>query len=79
MYQSLIWAAVLRHGARRLRAPLDTEDCEGLADALVDGVRGDPQLGGDFLRIEMLIDQPQAIELARREPCDSLRHHVVTR
>jgi hypothetical protein len=48
MYQSLIWSAVLADDARRLRAPLDAKDSKGLADSLVDGMRGNLELGGDF-------------------------------
>jgi hypothetical protein len=49
MYQSLIWSLVLRHDARSLRPSLDSEDLQRLTDALVYGVRGDVELGGDFL------------------------------
>ena len=65
MYQTLIWAAVLRNEAGGLAAALDAEDVERAADALIDGVRRDVQLGRDFLRRQMLIDQPEAVELAR--------------
>jgi hypothetical protein len=50
MYQALIWRrGMLRDGARRLRSPLHAEDCKRLADALIDGVRGNGEAGGDFL------------------------------
>jgi hypothetical protein len=50
MYQSLIWAFVLRHDARRLRAALDAEDLKRLPDALIDGVRRDVKLCSDLFR-----------------------------
>jgi hypothetical protein len=49
MYQSLIWSAVLRDETSGLGTPLDAEDLKRLADALVDGVRRDIELGRDFL------------------------------
>ena len=39
MYQTLIWAAVLRNDARGLGPAFDAEDLERLTDALIDGVR----------------------------------------
>ena len=68
MYQSLIWSAVAGDQPRRLRPSLDAEDLEGLADALVDGMRGNAELDGDFLGRQMLVDQLQAFELPRRQP-----------
>ena len=65
MYQSLIWLTVLRNDACRLGAALDTQDLERAANTLVDPVWGDAELGRDFLRGEMLVHQPQAIELSR--------------
>jgi hypothetical protein len=79
MYQTLIWPSVLGHDARRLGAALDAEDLEGLADALVDGVRRNVQLGGDFLGREMLVHEAQAVELTRRQPGHTLRHGIVVR
>ncbi len=35
MYQPLIFAGVLRHQARGLASPLDTEDVQGAADPLI--------------------------------------------
>jgi hypothetical protein len=49
MYQSLIRPLVLRNDTRGLVAPVDAEDLQSLPDALVDGVRRDFELGGDFL------------------------------
>jgi cobalamin biosynthesis protein CobD/CbiB len=53
MYQSLIWAPigtrVLSDDPRSLAAPLHTEDMECAANALVDRVRRDVELGRDFL------------------------------
>ena len=71
MYQTLICGTVAGDDPRRLGAPRDTEDLERLADALVDGVRGDSKLAGDFLRREVLVDEEQAIELALAQPGDS--------
>jgi hypothetical protein len=39
MYQTLIWARMLRHDPRRLRPALDSERVQGLANPLIDGVR----------------------------------------
>jgi len=58
MYQTLMWAAVLRNDARGLSAPFHSEDLEGLADALIDRVRRNVELRRDFLGGEMLIDKP---------------------
>jgi hypothetical protein len=79
MYQPLIWSAVLGDEPGRLRAPVDAEDAKGLADPLVDGVRGDSQLGRDLLRQQVLVDEAQAVELSRREAGDALLHLFVMR
>jgi hypothetical protein len=63
MYQTLIWSAVARNEASGLGAALDPQNMERAADALVDRMRGDIELGGDFLGRQMLIDEAQAIEL----------------
>jgi hypothetical protein len=39
MYQPLIWTLGLSDYASRLRTPLDAQDCQRLADALVDRMR----------------------------------------
>ena len=57
--------------ARSLRAPFDAERLQGKADALIDGMRRDLELGRDFLRRKMLVDEQQAIELTLRELCNS--------
>jgi hypothetical protein len=67
MYQSLIWVFVAGDDARRLRAPLDTEDAKRLPDPLIDSVRRDVELGRNLLRIEVLIDEQQAVELTGAE------------
>ena len=67
MYQSLIWPELLGHQPGRLRAALDAEKVKGATDALVDSMRRDAELDGDFLRRQMLVDEPQAIELALAE------------
>jgi hypothetical protein len=64
MYQSLIWLSVAGNGSSSLRAPFDAEYLEGLPDSLVHGVRGDVELGCDFLRVQVLVDKEEAIELA---------------
>jgi hypothetical protein len=51
MYQSLIWPRVLGHYPSRLGAAFDPEDLKRLADALIDGVRRDPELNRNFLGI----------------------------
>jgi hypothetical protein len=78
MYQSLIWPGILSDHARRLRASLDAEDLERLADALVDRVPRDSELGGDFLRAQMLVDEAKAIELAVGQPRDPLRERIMS-
>jgi hypothetical protein len=65
MYQSLIWLLVLGDDARCLRAPLDAEDRQRLADALVDRMGRDVKLDRDFLGIQMLIDEQETVELTR--------------
>jgi hypothetical protein len=75
MYQTLMCGGaglgapgvVLGDQAGCLRAAFDAENVQRAADALIDGVRRDVELGGDFLGVEVLVDQAQAIELARRE------------
>ena len=79
MYQSLIWAGELGDEPCRLRPPVDAEDAKRLADPLVDGVRGDAELGRDFLRQQMLVDEAQAVELSRREAGDALLYLFVMR
>jgi hypothetical protein len=77
MYQSLIWAAVLRHDARGLGTALDAEDLQCLANALIDRVRGDQQLSGNLFRGQMLVDKAQAIELPSRQARHALSHRVI--
>jgi hypothetical protein len=71
MYQTLICpfvgAGMLRDHPRGLRAPLDAENPERLADALIDGVRRNPELDRDFLGAQMLVDEAQAVELTGRQ------------
>jgi len=63
MYQPLIWPRILGNDPRCLRTALDTEDRQRLANSLVDGMGRNPELGGDFLGAEMLVDEAKAIEL----------------
>jgi hypothetical protein len=77
MYQSLIWPAVLRDEPRRLLARVDSEGVKRLANSLVDGVRGNAELGGDLLRAEVLVDKAQAVELAGAQASDALGNGVV--
>ena len=78
MYQSLIWSGMLRNDARRLASALDSQRVKRLANALVDGVGGDVELCRDFFRRQMLIDQPEAVELTGGEPGNT-GYHVVPR
>jgi hypothetical protein len=68
MYQTLIWSAVAGDDAGGLGSALDSQNLESAADALVDGMRGDFELRRDLFRIQMLVDKPQAIELAGAQP-----------
>src|SRR5687767_6553403 len=77
MYQTLIWPAVPGNEAGGLGPPLDAEDVERAADALVDGVRRDVELSGDLFRGQMLVDQPQAVELARAQPRNAACDHRI--
>ena len=70
MYQSLIWLVMLRNDAGGMRAPFDAERLQGETNALIDSMRRDVELGRDFFRIEMLVDEQKAVELALRELCD---------
>jgi hypothetical protein len=76
MYQTLIWAAVLGDQACSLVAPGNTKNPKGLADPLIDGVGRDLELCRDFLRRQELVDEPQAVDLARGKPGHSLGHYV---
>ena len=64
MYQPLIWAAILRHDPRSLGTALDAEHRERLTNPLIDSVRRDGEPHRDLFRREVLIDQPQAVELS---------------
>jgi hypothetical protein len=50
MYQSLIWPMDLGDHARCLGAAFDTENPQGSANALIDGVRRYAEFHRDFLR-----------------------------
>jgi hypothetical protein len=78
MYQTLIWVLVLADDACRLGAPLDAEDRQRLADALIDGVRRNFEFGGDFLGGKVLVDQQEAVELSRAQPRDALGHVILS-
>ena len=73
MYQSLIWRMEPCHQPRGLRPPLDAEDVKRPPNSLVDRMRRNAELDGDFFRREMLIDQQQGIELPLAEPGDASR------
>jgi hypothetical protein len=77
MYQSLIWAGMLRDYARRLRSPLDSEGVQRLTNALVDRVGRNPELGGDLLGAQVLIDEPEAVELPGGQARNALRHRIL--
>ena len=49
MYQSLIWLVMLRDEASRMRPPLDAKRLKGAANALVDRMWRDVELGRDLL------------------------------
>jgi hypothetical protein len=50
MYQSLIWLVMTRHDAGGMSTPLNAQRLERHANALVDRMRRDVELGRDFLR-----------------------------
>jgi hypothetical protein len=79
MYQSLIWSAVLRNQPRRLSAALHAQDCKRLADALVDRVRRNVELGRNLLGREVLVDEAKAVQLALAQARDALSGDGVTR
>ncbi|HEX3117008.1 MAG TPA: hypothetical protein VHQ48_16185 [Bradyrhizobium sp.] len=76
MYQSLIWVLVPRNDAGGMVAPIDPEDLQRLTDALVDGMRGNLELGRDLLGGEQLVDEEQAIKLGLSKFPDTLGHNV---
>ncbi|HJU76615.1 MAG TPA: hypothetical protein VJ597_01620 [Sphingomicrobium sp.] len=49
MYQSLIWPGISGNEPSRLGSALDSENMKRLANALVDRVRRDVELGRDLL------------------------------
>ncbi len=56
----------------RLVAIVDSQPMARLIDVGVDGVFGDSQPPGDLLGAEVLMDQPQALALARSQLLDRL-------
>ena len=69
MYQPLILAgerAACGDQPGRFGATLDAQRMERLADALIDGVRGNTELPGDFLRRKMKVDEFEALQLSAR-------------
>ncbi|MEO6225612.1 MAG: hypothetical protein ABIO80_07160 [Sphingomicrobium sp.] len=79
MYQSLIRAAVFGDDPGGLRPPFDTKDLESLANALVDSVGGNIEPRRNLFGQQVLIDQPQAIELTGSQPFDPRGHCVGVR
>jgi hypothetical protein len=73
MYQTLIWSAVAGDDAGGLGPALNSQDMERAADALIDSVRGNVELRRDFLGRQVLIDEPQAIELTGAQPRNAAR------
>ncbi|MFL6735715.1 MAG: hypothetical protein ACJ8F4_01480 [Sphingomonas sp.] len=67
------------HDPCGLRAPLDSKDRERLPNPLVNRVGRDPELGGDLLRVEVLVDETEAVKLTAAEARDSLGHGTVCR
>jgi len=76
MYQSLIWLSVTGDDTSSLCTPLDAEDLKSLANALVDGVRRNAELGRDFLGIQVLVYKEQTVELASAQPGDAFGQKV---
>jgi hypothetical protein len=72
MYQSLIWSAVPSDETRRLGAPFNAKDLQRLADALINRMRRDVELGSNFFGREVLVDETQAIELPGSKPAHTL-------
>jgi hypothetical protein len=78
MYQALIWPrGVPGDHASCLRPAFHPQDLKRLADSLIDGVRRDFQLAGDFLGGKMLVDEAEAIQLARTQPANPLLNQTV--
>jgi hypothetical protein len=75
MYQPLIWLGEATLGgnqARGLRSTLHAKDLQGLANALIDGVRRNAEMAGNLLRREMLVHKLQAFPLSGGKTCDAL-------
>jgi hypothetical protein len=64
----------LGDNAGRLRTTADAERLQGLANALIDGVRRDSELDRNFLGRQMLIDEPEAVELPLRQSGHAIRN-----
>ena len=77
MYQTLIRAAVLSDEPGGLGAAFDTKGLQRVADTLVDGMRRNVEFDRNFLRREVLVDEPQAIELTGGQASDALGHLLV--
>jgi hypothetical protein len=75
MYQTLIFAAVVRDDARGLAAALDAEDMKRPADPLIHGVWRDIELRRDLFRRQMLVDESQAVQLPHAQSLNP-RYHV---
>ena len=58
--------------ARRLGAPLDSEDLQRPANPLIDRMRRNIELDGNLFGGKMLVDQQQAVELPLAEPRDTI-------
>jgi hypothetical protein len=76
MYQSLIWAFDLSNHPGRLGTAFDTEDGERLPYSLVDRVGRDFQLRCNLFRVEMLVDEEEAVQLALGKLGDARGHQV---
>ena len=72
MYQTLIWTAVASDEAGGMGATLHAKDLEGSADALIDGMWRNSELGRDFFGGQVLIDEAQAIQLTLTQPRNAL-------
>jgi hypothetical protein len=71
MYQSLIWRTVTSDEPCRVLASIHSQDLKGLPNPLIDRVMRNPELCGDFLGIEMLVNEMKTVELSPAQALDS--------
>jgi hypothetical protein len=63
---------VRRQEARGLVAVVDAQTLAGLVQMSVDGVLGNAELTADLFGAQVIVNQPQALALARRQQLDCL-------